>query len=387
MTTFDGLKYDCQGKGEFVIVKSQGEDPLEIHSRFVTETRWKGAPSVARSVAIKVDEDVPTLQVSVPDDWDASTGCPYSYNLDGDDVNANAIPDYFKNEYGEKAKIYTLGNKIILTFPDYSARIEILVWGSDFWGCHLRLNVCLTPEKHGGAENIVGLLGSPNNDKTDDWMKPDGETEIIPIGNYLGMWEQSTDWCINNWCVGDSADSMFDEDTFDEYNQCDSNTFDPDVVINEDIGQCEEAENPDECNFDIGIVIINEGDIDSEVDLFLQEENEATELHDCSEEEAEEWPTPAPTAAPTIMASGVPTKSPTSNPTLSPTKAPTPLPTSLPTKNPTTAPTTSPTLKPSPEPTLSPTKAPTPLPTPMATESNTEATAAGDPHCKYPCVP
>jgi hypothetical protein len=36
---------------------------------------------------------------------------------------------------------------------------------------------------------------------------------------------------------------------------------------------------------------------------------------------------------------------------------------------------------------LSPTKAPTPLPTPMATESNTEATAAGDPHCKYPCVP
>jgi hypothetical protein len=376
--TFDGQRYDCQGRGEFVLAMSKGDDPLKIHGRFVDTAGSVSSPSVARSVALKVDENVPVVHVSIPDMPDADGKCPYSYSIGDDEtpIPAEDVVTYFLENYAGQLNVYTNVHSVILTFPDYQSRIEIITHSGLFerYGCRMRANVCLTPEHHGGAENIVGLLGSPNGDKTDDWMEssPEGATLPIPSDSWAARIGGHR-YCMANWCVGAAEGSLYTGDTFDTYNKCPEDSFDPDAfqaiidaldpVV---VATCEgKSTNPEECAIDIALEV--EGTDKDPLELIekiTQEEEEAKIISETTEAELygeEDWNSPNVT---TLVALGTassnlevgdedPTSSPSSGPTSSPTNGPTSA-------------------------------------APEATDSSPPVTPAtsgsqGDPHCKFPC--
>jgi len=69
----------------------------------------------------------------------------------------------------------------------------------------------------------VGLLGTPNSNTRDDWMERDGTPIEMPTSNtWLKL--NGTDYCFDNHCVDQLADSMFDAGTY--VNQCNDNNYD-----------------------------------------------------------------------------------------------------------------------------------------------------------------
>ncbi|CAB9516016.1 expressed unknown protein [Seminavis robusta] len=76
--TFDGLKYDCQGTGEFVILKSETRPDFEIQGRFVKFVPER-KPTVTKSVVIQAGSKVPRIQVNVPSSAKNGLCTPYEY--------------------------------------------------------------------------------------------------------------------------------------------------------------------------------------------------------------------------------------------------------------------------------------------------------------------
>jgi hypothetical protein len=300
--TFDGFRYDCQGKGEFVLVSSKGDDdPLAIHGRFVGGSTGTSL-SVTRSVAIKVDEDVPVIQVTVPDYYNETIGCPFSFSYGEDEagIPSDQVSEHFLTEYAGQATYFTTGKNLIFTYPDYGARVEVTsrVSGRNF-GCVLNVDVCLTPEKHGGADNIVGLMGSPNGVQGDDWMNSaSGAIVPIPTGSKRDVMQHALDYCVDNWCVANTAGSLYNDENFNKYNNCTEKSFDAEELLTlveelspEVLEKCEGTEDPFGCEIDAAFgtegTELDPMDI---VDAIIEEERESTELHtlvdidDCGEE-------------------------------------------------------------------------------------------------------
>jgi len=258
--TFDQLRFDCQGHGEFVLVESKGDDPLQIHSRF-TGDDWTGNPSVARAIAIKVHEDVDVLQISVPDGYTSDLGCPltFTYGETETTIPTDQIIEHFQRNYAGDANAYMNHDMFIITFPDTGTRIEVRSKLSDTYDCMLRANVCVTPENHG---ELVGLFGNHNEDASDDWIVssegggfievPDKATTSLP-----DRLQQALEYCVTNWCVPDVENSLWSGTNFDEYNKCNETDSDftqiDDLIdqLDDDIKDlCEAADDPEACLID-----------------------------------------------------------------------------------------------------------------------------------------
>ncbi|KAL3944738.1 MAG: hypothetical protein SGBAC_001157 [Bacillariaceae sp.] len=303
--TFDKLRYDCQGRGEYVLVKSNGPDPLAIHGVFEDTGGSATGPSVTRSVAILVDENVPVLQVTIPDMPDANDQCPFSYTLGENEIEipGDEIVDYFMQNYPGEANVYTNEKAVVITFPDYQTRIEILVHSGSFsrFGCRMRANICVTPTNHGG--DIVGLFGTPNNNKNDDWMS----NSTTP--SFYTPSRQGTGYCREHWCVP-RDNSLYGDDTYTAHNKCADDSFDPEAyeeMINtlpEEIKELCAAlpgDNVDECIADVA-VLKNAGgdDIDLEdlkdaVQGFGDAEEDSKKVSDTKEAELyaeDDWKAP-----------------------------------------------------------------------------------------------
>lgn len=310
--TFDKLRYDCQGRGEFVLVKSNGPDPLAIHGVFEDTGGSATGPSVTRSVAMLVDEDVPVLHVTIPDMPDENGKCDFSYTIGENEISipSDGIVDYFAQNYPGEANVYTSDKSVIVTFPDYQARIEILVHSGHFarFGCRMRVNVCVTPENHGG--NIVGLFGSPSGSQTDDWMTNATDTTYlpVPVGDRSKLRKDGTAYCRENWCVP-RENSLYGDDTYTAHNKCADDSFDPDAYENlinalpDSIKQkcIAEAENPDECIADVAVLkgLADEAgedvDLEAAVGGFGEEEDESNKISHTTEAELyaeDDWTSP-----------------------------------------------------------------------------------------------
>lgn len=92
------------------------------------------------------------------------------------------------------------------------------------------------PDDYRTNETFVGLLGSPNGDRKDDWMTPQGSPVSIQADK---RFEPAYKYCTENWCVEDETESLFtysnpDNNGFDEYYNCDApyNTDIEDAVAN-----------------------------------------------------------------------------------------------------------------------------------------------------------
>lgn len=320
VSSFDDLKYDCQGHGEFVIAMSTGSDPLAIHGRFVRRRLSTPKPTVTGSVAVKVLDDVPVIHVTVPDQK-VNGQCPFTFTTGNDEtpVPNNDIVTFLKAYNGKANAFEKEGRTIIFTFPDQKARVQITAGGSN--RCVLNTNLCLTPSKHGGAQNIVGLLGSPTGSKSDDWMNKNGTHVAIPevcgLSNPTRQEKRQCKreinsaghaWCMDNWCVGDADNSLWKPETHALYNQC--NDVSPDPFFDDEpdpavIAACEIAENPEECETDSVAEIQEGGNLDDFLASLIEDDEEAKFVEKLDEGNAEEalegWNGPVISDASTIV--------------------------------------------------------------------------------------
>ena len=235
--TFDGLKYDCQANGEVVLLKS-------LISNFEIQGRFSLAGSdvtVTTGVVVRESGDettgsstTPIIQVSMATTDATSTpatattlvGCPVMFYVDGSvqDLSSLTSGEFGGNFAGVIITIPS-SNTIVISYPSTDLRLEMTV--SSFRNvCYFSVDYYLRDEycKATSSEQLVGLLGSPNNNKDDDWMTMDGTALPIPEGFKSLIYEPAYDYCTANWCLRDASLSLFTYEagtTFNDFANCD----------------------------------------------------------------------------------------------------------------------------------------------------------------------
>jgi hypothetical protein len=90
MVTFDGVRYDCQGQGDFVLVK--GTSGLQIQAKF-TKPSENWDVTLTTGVARKADKDAPTIALTVTEENEVANVSLF--------VNGTYHPrsDWYEDEY------------------------------------------------------------------------------------------------------------------------------------------------------------------------------------------------------------------------------------------------------------------------------------------------
>jgi len=241
ITTFSGLKYDCMGQGEFILSKSQSEsDPLEIRGLFVDPNfagevnPWEnnGSPqTVTRGVAFIVDDDVPMIRITTDPEIDVETCSLYFYVEGVGEVSFDAMLQDSTLIDRTQVKVSS-DDKQFMTFMfhDYDALISVSVEKSKSgkWGCVMKLSACLKPLHHG---DVLGLFGTNNPYRDDDWTTRDGTQLQVPMRPKEGAGQGlSSQYCLDNWCYegpeGNPAQgSFFSDADFNYYSRCDQSPY------------------------------------------------------------------------------------------------------------------------------------------------------------------
>lgn len=202
--TFDNLYSHCQGKGEFLLTKTEG---LEIQGRFGGELSRVTLP-----VGFVVKHgDLPRVQVSVVKDPTNEFGIP-----DTSQYTSFGPRCLYLFVVGDERRLLSEGtgnDDIVLTFsnPTYiitfpSTQILIRFRMSE------RSTQCMTediriilPSSFTTGKTFIGLLGTPNGDIHDDIMATDG----TPISTFIPNEEGRYNYCRDNWCLRDDTNSLF----------------------------------------------------------------------------------------------------------------------------------------------------------------------------------
>jgi len=224
ITSFDNLEWDCSGHGEFILSKSTSDDfPFEVRGRFWGPESYHPW-TATKSVAFKVNPDVPTIEVHSIDTGE--DGCALEVQIGGETI-VNPV-EYFKDSPYVNTRSGTHG--IVYMFAGYDTDVQVSNRRSKWqeFGCQMKIDVCVDPDKNGGYGSIIGALGTPTNTKSDEWTDKNGVAHPIDWSNsQFGKPNQETSrkFCIDNWCIREKSESMFtdeDPDMFDTYNQCDT---------------------------------------------------------------------------------------------------------------------------------------------------------------------
>jgi von Willebrand factor type D domain len=232
LVTFDGLKYDCQGEGEFVVMASLSKgSKFEIQGRF-TRFHADKRITVTRGLVVNTgDPETPIVQLDLPMAFDSKTS-----------ADSQCIVDmYIDKKYRHLSEGSGFGNVVItklaankyrLLYPITGVDLEFEVYKSSMYGCYFNVKICL-PKDYRSDERLIGLLGSPNGSPFDDWMKPDGTFLPPPITPKTTRFMAAYDYCVDNWCIFNEKDSLFfynasQGETFDKYFKC-GDTYKPDI--------------------------------------------------------------------------------------------------------------------------------------------------------------
>lgn len=214
--TFDGIgkkgKYDCQGEGEFHVVKSLDSD-FNLQGRFVKFLDNK-TPTVTKSVVFDTGDGEPIVQVNVPSDSD--NGCsPYLF-LDGEKATVEDDKTFEGVRIKKTESIKNSG--YIFHYEKTDVQLQVYSKVSKSNGCVLAAELCIPDCYHRRKEDFVGLLGTPDGDPSNDWRDKNGN--VVPFS------DKSADeyaYCTQNWCIDQEADSLFEYEegqSFDSLNKC-----------------------------------------------------------------------------------------------------------------------------------------------------------------------
>jgi len=221
LTTFDGLKYDCQGAGELVMVKDTTTN-FEIRGRFQYPENKGKRVTVTRAVAIRTGV-VGDPDISFQARGGGDLSCDIVMYKDKVEHSMETIPEF--------AEIGT--NKRLIYVFIRGASISISYKYSTSFGCVMSVSVCL-PKDSGMTGEVVGLLGTPNDDIADDWMDatPEHNSITVPTSRKDLRFSKSFNYCVDNWCERDWKQSLFtyeenDPKDFEYYNKCGEKVVDP----------------------------------------------------------------------------------------------------------------------------------------------------------------
>jgi len=219
ITTFDGLKFDCQGHGEFVLARSL-ESSFEVQGRFQDARSNKNGRMITITKGISIDagvEGVPSVDI-IAEEGEGPKACILNYFIDGKPAQWGPDGKHPITETGAQIdgiELHAKGNKDLLYFPDAGISYSVLVRYGNF-GCVMMNDLCIPP-KLAQEETIVGLFGSPNRNKMDDWMNKE-DKNLFHQNSVKGA--RAYEYCTENWCVS-QEESIFgylpDEEWSDFY--------------------------------------------------------------------------------------------------------------------------------------------------------------------------
>jgi von Willebrand factor type D domain len=196
--TFDGLDYDCQGRGEFIAMRAPATG-ARINTRL-----YPISPtiSVVTGVAMQGDALAPVVEISYANGWPQ----PLALFVNGVPI-ANPSSGY-SNALVHVSQTGMQNFDVLFTAS--GLRIQVYSFGMTVHvPCSMR-------------NQTLGLLGSNDHNVTNDWMSRSGNyIYTLPLySNRHGP--MATQYCLQNWCVGNFTDSMFADDaiTFNNNNGC-----------------------------------------------------------------------------------------------------------------------------------------------------------------------
>jgi len=226
MTTFDGVKYDCQGEGEFHVLKSLNST-FELQARFVKFVDDR-RPTVGKSVVFNTGDGEPPIQINVPDGTVDGKCTPYVY-VDGirkeyEEVIKYGVGDDNIQVQGTQTR---QGKQIgfIMYYHNSGVQLTTMAKKSSKNGCVIAAKLCLPYKYMRSQETFVGLLGTPNDDPSDDWMDKNLEKLTIPSSRDGLRFGRAYDFCVSNWCIRDRNHSLFTyesgTESYEGYSNCD----------------------------------------------------------------------------------------------------------------------------------------------------------------------
>jgi len=195
--TFDGLKYDCHGEGEFILVQSR-TTRREIQARYQHVSSNKAA-SIATGFVVQDEGDTPRVQVSIPF-LNSTVGevmndrCKLELFVDG-------LKRNFEDGSGQEDKVNIIkkDNDVWIKYLESEMTVKIR-----YFQCHVSICVHL-PD----TDPTIGLLGTATGTISDDWTKPDGSVLDVPEFLARRMQKPAYDFCTENFCIQNKADSLF----------------------------------------------------------------------------------------------------------------------------------------------------------------------------------
>jgi len=193
-----GLDYDCQGTGEYVLSKSL-DSAFETQGRFDKFLSDQQA-TVTRAITIQTGrKDEPKFDL-------VFDGCTANTYLDGKKINIDAGYGQYGTQATHNPGLHMMakGNERWFYYSGSKVLVHIRKKNSKVMGCYTNTCVCIPDDLK--AERIVGLFGSPNGDMADDFMAMDG-TNLEHGGKTT--WADAYNYCHDDFCIRDQAFSMF----------------------------------------------------------------------------------------------------------------------------------------------------------------------------------
>lgn len=211
--TFDGLNYDCQGSGEFIVA-------YEKESGFMIQARFEGVtwnPRVTRTTAVvaTAGDDMPKVQFSF--DYAGSRRKNLVLYVDGNSRNATEGYEDEKVSTSQESK-----QTYKIRFKQSGLSVKVTKTGTS-------MNVIVRLPRS-MSTNVTGLLGTPDGNSANDWVdRLEGEarrlaTGIIALPPPGSLNKQPAyDYCTVTWCISDPMESLFvyeESYGFGNYSHC-----------------------------------------------------------------------------------------------------------------------------------------------------------------------
>jgi len=226
LSTFNRLRFDCQASGEFTMVTSLQTPAFAIQERFESVgSNVCSQASVSTGVVIN-EPGIPKVQISIGHEDDViNTG---SLSVVGNECPINVYVDGSIQE--SVASLEDLNDQVTISwpslrifFPFTGVQVRPTIRYSPSFGCHFTLQVFI-PFVYRSDETILGLLGTPNNLRGDDWISSDGSPYANPTNIEESIFGASYEYCVSQWCIQDETASLFTygpDESFASYYQCD----------------------------------------------------------------------------------------------------------------------------------------------------------------------
>lgn len=184
---------------------------------FQVQTRFTNVGSSSASVTTGFAIDVPgsaRVQVSIPSGVSGAATCLEQIELfeNGSLVLAGIDSD--------GVSVTTFDEEVVVTY-DAGFELHLLPREVPLFGCYFSFWAHLTPEFMVG-KSLVGLMGTPNGDATDDWKDSTGAVLPMPDDDEA-FFGTAYNYCVDNWCIAQESASLFTYsggDTFASISGC-----------------------------------------------------------------------------------------------------------------------------------------------------------------------